>query len=208
MAKRVGPALFAISIVDNLCVLHLNKSSTIKLRLPLLIINVPCVSNFMTFLDFFISHRKKLSLSRGYIGRWGHAIVAVAVVEPGLNKSQCMDCPPRQKKSRCGEVAVSGGSTVEMLFFNFILGLNNPLRFFWVFFFFSQDDQTSAPEVFSSCSFNPGAYFETRWSITMVTRYDVTSSRWSTRENEVPHSPLVVKSFLSDNASFFNFFLL
>ena len=103
--------------------------------------------------------------------------------------------------------AVSGGSTVEMLFFNFILGLNNPLRFFWVFFF-SQDDQTSAPEVFSSCSFNPGAYFETRWSITMVTRYDVTSSRWSTRENEVPHSPLVVKSFLSDNASFFNFFLL
>ena len=130
MAKRVGPALFAISIVDNLCVLHQNKSSTIKLPSPRLIINVPCVSNFMTFLDFFISHRKKLSLSRGYIGRWGHAMVAVAVVEPGLNKSQCMDCPPRQKQSRCGEVAVSGGSTVEMLFFNFILGLNNPLRFF------------------------------------------------------------------------------
>ena len=98
MAKRVGPALFAISIVDNLCVLHQNKSSTIKLPSPRLIINVRCVSNFMTFLDFFISHRKKLSLSRGYIGRWGHAIVAVAVVEPGLNKSQCMDCPPRQKK--------------------------------------------------------------------------------------------------------------
>ena len=205
MAKRVGPALFAISIVDNLCVLHQNKSSTIKLRLPRLIINVPCVSNFMTFLDFFISHRKKLSLSRGYIGRWGHAIVAVAVVEPGLNKSQCMDCPPQQKQSRCGEVAVSGGSTVEM-FFNFILGLTH--WGFSEFFFFSLDDQTSAPEVFSSCSFNPGAYFETRWSITMVTRYDVTSSRWSTRENEVPHSLLVVKSFLSDNASFFNFFLL
>ena len=202
MAKRVGPALFAISIVDNLCVLHQNKSSTIKLRLPRLIINVPCVSNLMTFLDFFISHRKKLSLSRGYIGRWGHAIVAVAVVEPGLNKSQCMDCPPRQKQSRCGEVAVSGGSTVEMLFFNFILGLTH-WGFSEFFFFFSLDDQTSAPEVFSSCSFNPGAYFETRWSITMVTRYDVTSSRWSTRENEVPHSLLVVKSFLSDNASFF-----
>ena len=207
MAKRVGPALFAISIVDNLCVLYQNKSSTIKLRLPRLIINVPCVSNFMTFLDFFISHRKKLSLSRGYIGRWGHAIVAVAVVEPGLNKSQCMDCRPRQKQSRCGEVAVSGGSTVEMLFFNFIFGLTH-WGFSEFFFFFSLDDQTSAPEVFSSCSFNPGAYFETRWSITMVTRYDVTSSRWSTRENEVPHSLLVVKSFLSDNASFFNFFLL
>ena len=111
-----------------------------------------------------------------------------------------------KKKSRCGEVAVSGGSTVEMLFFNFILGLTH--WGFSEFFFFPLDDQTSAPEVFSSCSFNPGAYFETRWSITMVTRYDVTSSRWSTRENEVPHSPLVVKSFLSDNASFFNFFLL
>ena len=32
--------------------------------------------------------------------------MAVAVVEPGLNKSQCMDCSPGQKKSRCGEVAV------------------------------------------------------------------------------------------------------
>ena len=98
----------------------------------------------MTFLDFFISHRKKLSLSRGYIGRWGHAIVAVAVVEPGLNKSQCMDCPPGQKKSRCGEVAVSGGSTVEMLFFNFILGLTHwGFSEFFFFFFFSLDDQTS-----------------------------------------------------------------
>ena len=155
----------------------------------------------------FHQSQKKLSLSRGYIGRWGHAIVAVAVVEPGLNKSQCMDCPPGQKKSRCGEVAVSGGSTVEMLFFNFILGLTL-WGFSELFFFFFLDDQTSASEVFSSYSFNPGAYFETRWSITMVTRYDVTTSRWSTRENEVPHSLLVVKSFLSDNASFFNFFLL
>ena len=179
-----------------------DKSSTIKLRSPRLIMNVPCVSNFMTFLDFFISHRKKLSLSRGYIGRWGHAIVAVAVVEPGLNKSQCMDCPPGQKKSRCGEVAVSGGSTVEMLFFNFILGLTHWGFSEFFFFFFPRRSNIS------SYSFNPGAYFETRWSITMVTRYDVTSSRWSTRENEVPHSLLVVKSFLSDNASFFNFFLL
>ena len=46
------------------------------------------------------------------------AISIVAVVEPGLNKSQCMDCPPGQKQlvvverfkqgfdRRCREVAV------------------------------------------------------------------------------------------------------
>ena len=37
-------------------------------------------------------------------------------VEKGLNKSQCMDCPPQkmllQRDGRCGEVVVSGGSTV------------------------------------------------------------------------------------------------
>ena len=44
-------------------------------------------------------------------------IRALMVVEDvlyrGLNKSQCMDCTPGQKKlGRCGEVAVNGGSTV------------------------------------------------------------------------------------------------
>ena len=47
--------------------------------------------------------------------------MAVAVVElRGLKKEsmQCMDCPPGQKNwpllrgGRCGEMAVSGGSTV------------------------------------------------------------------------------------------------
>ena len=37
-------------------------------------------------------------------------------VERGLNKSQCIDCPPKkrlsQRDGRCGKVAVSGGSTV------------------------------------------------------------------------------------------------
>ena len=34
-----------------------------------------------------------------------------------------MDCPPK-KKGCCTEVAACGGSTVIMLWFNFILGLN------------------------------------------------------------------------------------
>ena len=40
--------------------------------------------------------------------------MAVAIVErwPLRNKSECMDCPPGQKNGRCGEVAVSIGSTV------------------------------------------------------------------------------------------------
>ena len=53
--------------------------------------------------------------------------MAIAIVERwplkrGLNKSQFMDCPPKQKKSplwsggRCGEVAVSEGLTVLLLF--------------------------------------------------------------------------------------------
>ena len=46
---------------------------------------------------------KHWQLSRGYFGSWGHALVAVAVVERwplwrGLNKSKCVDCPPGQNK--------------------------------------------------------------------------------------------------------------
>ena len=34
-------------------------------------------------------------------------------MQRGLNKYQCMDCPPgRKKKGHCREVTVSGGSTV------------------------------------------------------------------------------------------------
>ena len=55
MAKRARFATFAISIKDPLCLLQQYKWSTIKIRLPRLIIKVPYESTFMTFLDFFIS---------------------------------------------------------------------------------------------------------------------------------------------------------
>ena len=68
-------------------------------------------SNFMTILDFFISHQS--------LKKTGRCREAVAVgdglqwpLQRGLNKRQCMDCLPRQKKCRCREMAVSGGSTV------------------------------------------------------------------------------------------------
>ena len=51
-----------------------------------------------------------------------------------------------------------------------------------VFVIFSREDETSKPLVFYCCSFIPRAHFETslwRWSVTMDTRYDVISSRWS-----------------------------
>ena len=50
------------------------------------------------------------------------AIVKRWPLKGGLNKSQFMDCLPKQKKSRlwsgghCGEVAVSEGLTVLLLF--------------------------------------------------------------------------------------------
>ena len=43
--------------------------------------------------------------------------------------------------------------------------------------FFFQEDETSAPDVFSSCSFIPRPNFVK--SVTMVTRDDVISTRWS-----------------------------
>ena len=45
-------------------------------------------------------------------------------------------------------------------------GYHLPLRFFWVLF---QDDKTSAPDVFSGCSFIPDVHFET--SLVMVSYY-------------------------------------
>ena len=47
-----------------------------------------------------------------------------------------------------------------------------------VFLSFFLEDKTSVPEVFSSCSFIPPAHFV---SVAMVTRYDVTSSSWSSQ---------------------------
>ena len=68
--------------------------------------------------------------------------MAVAVVEPGLNKSHVRGLSAAtKKKDHCGEVAVWGDSTVEMLFSNFILGLTlavvstPPSEVFLSFFF-------------------------------------------------------------------------
>ena len=51
-------------------------------------------------------------LLRGYFGSWGRTLVAVAVVER-FKQVLMYGLSARTKKSgRCGEVAVSGGSTV------------------------------------------------------------------------------------------------
>ena len=64
--------------------------------------------------------------------------------------------------------------------------LSSPIRFFSVVIL---EDKTSAPDVFSSCSFIPCALFET--SLVMVscygTRYDVISSRCSNQFWEKIH---------------------
>ena len=52
-----------------------------------------------------------------------------------------------------------------------------PLRLFWVFFF--QEDKTSAPDVFSSCSFILRAHFETSLVMVSYYGYDVIGSRCS-----------------------------
>ena len=51
-----------------------------------------------------------------------------------------------------------------------------PLRLFRFFF---QDDKTSAPDVFSSCSLIPRAHFETSLVMVSYYGYDVICSRWS-----------------------------
>ena len=61
--------------------LQQHKWNTIKILLKRLTINAPYGSNSVTILDFFISRLKTWPLSRGYFGSWGHALVAVAVVE-------------------------------------------------------------------------------------------------------------------------------
>ena len=52
MTKQARLATFAISTVDNLCLLQQYKWITIKIRLPRLITNAPYGSNFLTFLTF------------------------------------------------------------------------------------------------------------------------------------------------------------
>ena len=50
----------------------------------------------MAILDFFISHWKNWLLSRSYFGSWGHALVAIAVVEEFKQESMYGLC--RDKK--------------------------------------------------------------------------------------------------------------
>ena len=57
----------------------------------------------MTILNFFIKRGKKLAVVKRLFWQLRRAVVAVAVVERwplwrGLNKSQCVDCPPGQNK--------------------------------------------------------------------------------------------------------------
>ena len=48
---------------------------------PRTIINGSYGSNFKAIFDFFYQSLNNWPLSRGYFGSWGHALVAVAVVE-------------------------------------------------------------------------------------------------------------------------------
>ena len=82
----------------------------------------------MTILDFyyfFISSGKNWPLSRGYFGSWGQTLVAAAVVERwplvrrfkyefmyGLSAGT-KNKRPLLRDDCCGEVTVSGGSTVQ-----------------------------------------------------------------------------------------------
>ena len=66
----------------------------------------PIRSNFITILDFFISHSKDWPLSRGYFGCWGCALVAVEVVE--RFKQEIM----YGLSAGIKKIAVIGGSTL------------------------------------------------------------------------------------------------
>ena len=86
--------------------------NTIKIGLPRLITNAPYGSSSMIILDFFISWRKNWPLSTGYFGSWGHALVAVAVVE-AFKQESLYRLPLETKNSDfCREVADYGGSTL------------------------------------------------------------------------------------------------
>ena len=65
VTKRARFAAFAVSIVDNLCLLQSEyKWSTVKIQLPRLI--MPYASNVMTILDFLSIAEKNWPLLRGY----------------------------------------------------------------------------------------------------------------------------------------------
>ena len=49
-------------------------------------------------------------------------------------------------------------------------GMPPPIRFFWIFFL---EDKTSAPDVFSNCSFIPRAHFEISWGMVSCYGYEI-----------------------------------
>ena len=79
---------------------------------PRLIIHKPYGSNFTTILDIFVSHWKNWLLSRGYFGSLGHALVAIGVIERFKQESLYGLFSRTRKSGHCGEIAISGGSTV------------------------------------------------------------------------------------------------
>ena len=55
---------------------------------------------------------KKIAVFERSFWQCRPALMAFTVVERFKHESMYAECPPGQKSSRCGEVAVSGGSTV------------------------------------------------------------------------------------------------
>ena len=69
-------------------------------------------SSSMIILDFFISRRKNWLLFTGYFGSWGHALVAVAVVETFKQESSYRLSLETENSDRCREMADFGGLTL------------------------------------------------------------------------------------------------
>ena len=61
-------------------------------------------SSSMIILDFFISRRKNWLLFTGYFGSWGHALVAVAVVETFKQESSYRLSLETENSDRCREI--------------------------------------------------------------------------------------------------------
>ena len=97
--KRARFTTFALSIVHNLCrtaavYLELNQNTNVTINHQRAI----RIKSNMTILDFFISRQKKTSHCREVILAAGYALQWQLPLQRSLNKSQCMDCPPGQKK--------------------------------------------------------------------------------------------------------------
>ena len=77
----------------------------------------------LDFYCFFISSRKNWPLSKGYFGSWGQTLVAAAERWPLVRRFKyefmyglsagTKNKRPLLRDGYCGEVTVSGGSTVQ-----------------------------------------------------------------------------------------------